>query len=250
MIRFIVTVLFVVSFLILSSPIMFVLWLIGKKRPDIKDKASRAIIHWAFRIVRYIAGTNLIIKGKENIPPNQGVLYVGNHRSYFDIILNYISVPGITGFIAKKEMNRYPLLRVWMRYIHCLFLDRDDIRQGMQVILSGIEKVKSGISIFVFPEGTRNKSDDEFLPFKAGSLKIAEKSGCPIIPVAINNSDAVFEKHLPKIYKTTVVIEYGSPIYPQNLDKEAKKILSDTVVKTIKTMYTANAKLIEDGSNL
>ena len=234
---------FVVSFLIFFSPVMFVLWLISKKKPSIKDKASRAIIYRAFGVVRFIAGTKLVVLGKNNIPTDSAVLYVGNHRSYFDIILSYISVPGITGFIAKKEMNRYPLLRGWMRYIHCLFLDRDDIRQGMQTILTGIEKVKSGISIFVFPEGTRNKSDDEFLPFKAGSLKIAEKSGCPIVPVAINNSDEVFEKHLPRIYKTTVVIEFAPPIYPNQLDKEARKELPETVVNTIKAMYEKNRVL-------
>ena len=243
MIRFILIVIFVVSFLICFSPVMFVLWLIGKKKPSIKDKASRAIIYRAFGVVRFIAGTKLVVFGKDNIPTDSAVLYVGNHRSYFDIILSYISVPGITGFIAKKEMNRYPLLRGWMRYIHCLFLDRDDIRQGMQTILTGIEKVKSGISIFVFPEGTRNKSDDEFLPFKAGSLKIAEKSGCPIVPVAINNSDEVFEKHLPRIYKTTVVIEFAPPIYPNQLDKEARKELPETVVNTIKAMYEKNRVL-------
>lgn len=243
MIRFILIVIFVVSFLIFFSPVMFVLWLISKKKPSIKDKASRAIIYRAFGVVRFIAGTKLVVLGKNNIPTDSAVLYVGNHRSYFDIILSYISVPGITGFIAKKEMNRYPLLRGWMRYIHCLFLDRDDIRQGMQTILTGIEKVKSGISIFVFPEGTRNKSDDEFLPFKAGSLKIAEKSGCPIVPVAINNSDEVFEKHLPRIYKTTVVIEFAPPIYPNQLDKEARKELPETVVNTIKAMYEKNRVL-------
>ena len=240
MIRFILIVIFVVSFLIIFSPVMFALWLIGFISPSAKDKASRVIIHRAFCIVKLIADTKLIIYGKENIPTDSAVLYVGNHRSYFDIILGYIAVPGITGFIAKKEMNRYPLLRVWMRYIHCLFLDRSDIKQGLQTILSGVEKIKSGISIFVFPEGTRNKSDDEFLPFKAGSLKIAEKSGCPIIPVAINHSDDIFEKHLPKIYKTTVVIEFGTPIYPASLDKEARKNLSDTVVNNIKAMYEKN----------
>ena len=240
MIRFILVVFFVISFLILFSPVMFALWLIGYIKPAAKDKASRAIIYHAFRFIGFISGTKLVILGKENIPADTAVLYVGNHRSYFDIILGYIAVPGITGFIAKKEMNRYPLLRVWMRYIHCLFLDREDIRQGLQTILAGVEKVKSGISIFVFPEGTRNKSDDEFLPFKAGSLKIAEKSGCPIVPVAINHSDDIFEKHLPKIYKTTVVIEFGTPIYPATLDKEARKNLSDTVVNTIKAMYEKN----------
>ncbi len=240
MLRFIITLVFVISFLILSTPIMFVLWLIGKKNPAIKDNASRKIIHWAFSCVRFIAGTNLIVIGKENIPTNQAVLFVGNHRSYFDIILSYISVPGITGYVAKKEMDRYPLLRGWMRYIHCLFLDRDDIKQGLQTILTGVQKIKSGISIFIFPEGTRNKSDDSFLPFKAGSLKIAEKSGCPIIPVAIVNSDNVFEKHLPKIYKTTVVIEYGTPIDIKSLDKDAKKELPNTVFHTIQTMYESN----------
>lgn len=240
MIRFILIIFFVVSFLILFSPVMFVLWLVGLINQSAKDKASRAIIKCAFGFVRFIAGTKLVVLGKENIPTDTAVLYVGNHRSYFDIILGYIAVPGITGFVAKKEMNRYPLLRVWMRYIHCLFLDRDDIRQGLQTILHGVEKVKSGISIFIFPEGTRNKSDEEFLPFKAGSLKIAEKSGCPIIPVAINHSDDIFEKHLPKIYKTTVVIEFGAPIYPATLDKEARKNLPDNVVSTIKAMYEKN----------
>jgi len=240
MIRFLLIIFFVVLFLILFSPVLLVLWLIGLKKPSVKDKASRFIIFRAFCFIRFIAGTNLIVLGKENIPDNTAVLYVGNHRSYFDIILGYIAVPGITGFIAKKEMNRYPLLRIWMRYIHCLFLDREDIRQGLQTILTGVEKVKSGISIFVFPEGTRNKSDDEFLPFKAGSLKIAEKSGCPIIPVAITHSDDIFEKHLPKIYKTTVVIEFGEPIYPASLDKEARKSLPDTVVNTVKAMYEKN----------
>ena len=240
MIRFILIIFFVISFLILFSPVMFVLWLVGFINPSAKDKASRAIIYHAFRFIRFVAGTKLIVLGKENIPTDTAVLYVGNHRSYFDIILGYIAVPGITGFIAKKEMNRYPLLRVWMRYIHCLFLDRSDIRQGLQTILTGVEKIKSGISIFVFPEGTRNKSDDEFLPFKAGSLKIAEKSGCPIVPVAINHSDDIFEKHLPKIYKTTVVIEFAPAIYTSELDKEAKRALADTTYSQIKAMYEKN----------
>ena len=88
MIRFILIVLFVVSFLIVFSPVMFVLWLIGMIKPAAKDKASRFIIKQAFRFVRFIAGTKLIVLGKENIPTDTAVLYVGNHRSYFDIILS------------------------------------------------------------------------------------------------------------------------------------------------------------------
>ena len=78
-----------------------------------------------------------------------------------------------------------------MKNLHCLFLDRKDIKQGLKTILEGIEKVKSGISICIFPEGTRNKVNDTFLPFHEGSFKIAEKSGCPIIPMSIYNSAAI-----------------------------------------------------------
>ena len=244
MIRFLVVVLFVVSFLILSLPLLFILWIIGRFHPTTKTNVSYHIIQWAFRAVKTLSGVNLIVKGSENLITDSAVLYIGNHRSFFDIILTYILCPGPTGYIAKKEMNKAPILRIWMRYIHCLFLDRNDIKQGLQTILEGISKVKSGISIFVFPEGTRNKTDDTFLPFKAGSLKIAEKTGCPIIPVAICNSAEVFENHLPKIHKTTVVIEFGAPIYPSDLDKDAKKILSDSVRSNIIAMYETNKHLL------
>ena len=130
-----------------------------------------------------------------------------------------------------------------MKAIGCLFLDRDDIRKGMQMILDAISKIKSGISIFIFPEGTRNKTEEDFLPFRGGSLKIAEKSGCPVVPVAINGSDDVFEKHFPKIIKATVVIEFAPAIYTSELDKNARRTLSDTTYTQIKSMYEKNKTL-------
>ena len=80
-------------------------------------------------------------------------------------------------------MEKIPILRTWMANVNCLFLDRKNIKEGLKTILQGIEKVKNGISIWIFPEGTRNTNEDitELLPFKEGSLKIAEKSGCPVI---------------------------------------------------------------------
>jgi 1-acyl-sn-glycerol-3-phosphate acyltransferase len=89
------------------------------------------------------------------------VLYIGNHRSFFDVPLTYPRCPIRTGYIAKKEMEKVPLLSTWMKRLHCLFLDRNDLKQGLKTILTAIEKVKSGISICIFPEGTRNKNEDE-----------------------------------------------------------------------------------------
>ncbi len=242
MIRFIIIILFLVLFLILSIPLLIAEWIIGKFNRPLKDRSSLAIVSWGFRQVARLSGTRVIAIGEENIPKDTAVLYVGNHRSFFDIVLTYGRMTSLTGFVSKKEMNRYPLLSHWMRNVHCLFLDRDNIKEGLKTILEAIEKVKNGISIFIFPEGTRNKTNDTFLPFHAGSFKIAEKGNVPIIPVTIVNSAAVFEDHLPKVKKATVVIEYGKPVYLDELDKETRKNISTYVLQIISDTYFKNKK--------
>lgn len=240
MFRFIITVIWVVSFLILSIPLMLVEWIIGKFNPGLKDRSSLAIVNWAFRGVIRIAGTKVIALGEENIPQDTAVLYVGNHRSFYDIILTYVRVPRPTGYVSKKEMDKWPLLNIWMRYLHCLFLDRENIKEGLKTILVAVDKVKSGISVCIFPEGTRNKTADTFLPFHEGSFKIAEKGNVPIIPMTIVNSAAIFEDHFPKIIPATVVVEYGKPIYVKDLDKETKKSISTHVKSIITDTYFKN----------
>ena len=237
MIRFIIVCIMVVSFLILSTPLMFVEWVIGKFNMDVKNRSSLAIVNWAFRLVIRLSGVKVIALGEENVPKDTAVLYVANHRSYYDIILTYVRVPRPTGYIAKKEMEKIPLLSIWMKHLHCLFLDRNNIKEGLKTILDAVEKAKSGISICIFPEGTRNKTADTFLPFHEGSFKIAEKAGIPIVPMTIVNSAAIFEDHLPKIKKATVVISYGKPIYPDRLSKEEKKGLGSLVKNTIEEEY-------------
>lgn len=240
MFRFIITVIFVVMFLILSTPLMLIEWLIGKWNPALKDKSSLAIVNWAFGCVIRLAGTKVIAIGEENIPTDTAVLYIGNHRSFFDIVLTYVRVPRPTGYISKKEMKKWPLLNVWMRYLHCLFLDRSNIKEGLKTILDAVEKVKSGISICIFPEGTRNKTADTFLPFHEGSFKIAEKGDVPIIPMTIVNSAAIFEDQFPRIKPVTVVIEYGKPVYVKELDKETRKSIGTYIQNIISETYFSN----------
>lgn len=244
MIRFLLVATFVILFLVLSIPLLFIEWIIGKFNMDLKNKSSLAIVNWAFRVCLFLAGTSVTIIGEENVPKDVPVLYIGNHRSYFDILITYIRVPRPTGYIAKKEMLRYPLLSNWMKNLHCLFLDRKDIKQGLKTILTAIEKVKSGISICIFPEGTRNRVNDTFMEFHEGSFKIAEKTGCPIIPMSINNSAQIFEDHIPKIKKAHVVLEYGKPIYPAELSKEERKHLGVYTQNIIKETYFKNKELV------
>ncbi len=239
MIRLILIALFLFLFLVLTIPVLLVEWILGKFAPAAKDKSCRAIVNWGFRIITLIAGAKVIVRGQENIPSDTAVLYVGNHRSYFDIVLTSNCFPGITGYVAKAEMMRYPFLNFWMKNIHCLFLNRDNIREGMKTILEGIEDVKKGISLVIFPEGTRNKTPDTFLPFHVGSLKIAEKGGVPIVPMTIVNSAGVFEDHLPKVKRATVIIDFGKPILVGGLNKEERKNLSGLVSSQISRRYFA-----------
>ncbi|MDD6491285.1 MAG: lysophospholipid acyltransferase family protein [Firmicutes bacterium] len=237
MIRFILVASFVVLFLICSIPLLIAEWIIGKFNMDLKNKSSLAIVNWAFRVCLFIAGTTVEVRGEENVPQDEAVLYIGNHRSYFDILITYVRVPRPTGYIAKKEMLRYPLLVNWMKNLHCLFLDRQDIKQGLKVILDAIEKVKSGISICIFPEGTRNRVNHTFMEFHEGSFKIAAKTGCAIVPMTIYNSADIFEDHLPKVRKAHVILEYGKPIYIKELPKEEQKRIGTYVKNIIMETY-------------
>ena len=250
MIRFILLACYVVLFLLLSTPLMLAEWILGKFNMDAKNRSSLAIVNWAFRCCLKITGVQLTVLGEENVPTDVPVLYVGNHRSYFDILLTYTRVPRITGYVAKKEMEKIPLLSIWMRNLHCLFLDRDNIKEGLKTILTAIDKIKSGISICIFPEGTRNKTPDTLLPFHEGSFKVADKTGCPIVPMVINNSADIYEDHLPKIKKTRVVLEYLPPVYIRDLPKEDRKRVGALVEEQIKEKYFINkAKYFTDSAD-
>lgn len=244
MIRFIIAATFLVLFLMFSYILFFVEWIVGKIDKKVKDYSSLRIVQWGFRVILWLGGVKITVKGKENIP-DEAALFVGNHRSYFDILVLYVQCERLTGFVAKDAMEKIPSLRVWMRYLYCLFLDRKDPRAGMKTILQAIEYIKQGISICIFPEGTRNDGEElSMLPFKEGSFKIATKTGCPIVPVSINNSAEIFENHVPKLRKTHVIVEYGTPIYPKELDKEDQKFIGAKCQKIIEDTIRRNASLV------
>ena len=246
MIRFILCVVVVAGFLILSIPILLAEWIVGKFSPMAKEISSLRIVQTVFKAVLWVGGVKVTFIGEENVPKDTPVLYIGNHRSFFDIPLTYPRCPIRTGYVAKKEMEKVPLLSTWMKRLHCLFLDRKDIKQGLKTILEAIEKVKSGISICIFPEGTRNKNESELelLPFHEGSFKISTKAKCPIIPIAISNSANIWEAHFPKVKPTHVIVEYGKPIYVDELEKEDKKHLGAYTQNVILEMLKKNQELI------
>lgn len=236
--------LFLFLFLLLGIPVLGVEWLISKFSKKTADYQSLRLVQWAFKGMLNVAGVDVTVIGEENIP-DEPVLFIGNHRSYFDILLTYSRCKRLTGYVAKKEMLRYPFLRTWMKRLYCLFLDRDNPREGLKTILQAIEYVKNGVSICIFPEGTRNDGEElSLLPFHSGSFKIAEKSGCPIVLMSMNNTISIFEKQFPRVKKAHVVLEYSKPIYPQELTKEQKKHLAEYCQNIIQETINRNQALV------
>lgn len=244
MIRFLLVVLFLFLYLLLGIPVLGIEWIIGKFNKNLSDYQSLRLVQWAFNVILKISGVEVTVIGEENVP-DEPVLFIGNHRSYFDILLTYSRCKRLTGYVAKKEMLRYPLLRDWMKRLYCLFLDRENPKEGLKTILQAIDYEKNGISICIFPEGTRNNGEElSMLPFHNGSFKIAEKSGCAIVPMSLNNTVSIFEAHLPFIRKTHVVLEYGKPIYMKDMDKETKKHIGEYCQNIIQETINKNQALV------
>lgn len=215
---------FLFSFLVLMIPVHFILVLIGKWNPELRYRIGNAIVYRAFRWELFQSQAKVIVKGLENVP-EEPVLFVSNHRSYFDILVLHTSSGKRPGFVAKTEIQKFPLLAWWMQDICCLFLDRKDVRSGMQMIKDGAELIQNGHSLVIFPEGTRSEREGlQLLPFKEGSLKVAEKADCPVVPVALIDTDQLLEVRPGfDIRKGTVTVVYGEPFYLKDLPKEQRK---------------------------
>ena len=235
MIRFILVCIVVIAYLVLTIPVLLVEWIIGKFSPMTKDISSLRMVQAIFKFILWITGAKVTVIGEENVPKDQAVLYVANHRSYFDILLTYSRCPIRTGYVAKKEMEHYPLLSNWMRNLYCLFLDREDIKQSMQVIINVIKEVKEGRNYLIFAEGTRSKQGNHPQEFKGGSFKAAIKAKCPIVPVALIDSYKAFDTGSIKQLK--VQVHFLTPIsYEEYKDMKSTEIAAEVKSRIEKTI--------------
>ena len=235
-----------ISYLLLFSLIsLFMLpytWILRKIDRNKGDMAALRYVQWGFRCVTATTGMRVTIEGREHLITDRPVLYVVNHRSIFDVVVSYGYMPTLTGYISKEEIGKIPVISPWMRRLYCLFLPRDDIKQSLQVILTAIDQVKAGISMTIFPEGTRNKGSEPLLPFKGGAFKPAEKTLCPVVPVVLSYDGPVLEQSFPFLKKMRVILRFGEPIVTEGLSREALKQVPETAHSHMYDMVLANEK--------
>lgn len=195
----------------------------------------RATDSWAEGLLN-MAGAKVNVHGLENLPKDRNVLYIGNHQGNFDIPIYISKIPGLKGFVSKIEVEKIPGLYKWMQYMHCVFMDRSSLRKSSEAIVKGINILKEGHSLVIFPEGTRSKGNS-MGEFKSGSFKLATKSKVPIVPITISGSYNLMEANKKKwMLKPSVVDLYiHPPIETNNLTKEEQDALPNKVYEIIKS---------------
>ena len=217
--------------------------LLKVKRLDQQGKVEERdhLVHqkaqnWARRLVN-LSGAQIHVMGAENIPTEGPVLFVSNHQGNFDIpiLLGFIDKP--KGFIAKKEITKMPIIKNWMEYMQCVFIDREDVRQSLKAINRGAELLKEGYSQVIFPEGTRS-ADGSLGEFKPGSLKLALKSGVPIVPVTIRGSYNMMPKGEWKIRAAHVDVIISPAISTENLSGKEGNELTEHIWQIIQSNLT------------
>ncbi|WP_426349537.1 lysophospholipid acyltransferase family protein [Alloiococcus sp. CFN-8] len=205
----------------------FLLRFKGEKAAE--EYKNKVALNWSRHTLKVI-NMSYDAYGLDNIP-SENCLFVANHQSILDVPLLIDAVKRPIAFVAKKELKKIPILRGWVGALNCLFLDRSNNREAIKTINHGIELLKSGTSMGIFPEGTRAK-DGAIKEFKKGSLRLAIRSKKPIVPVAISGSYKGLEEK-GRLVSARVKITFLEPIYTENISKEEQNNLTEIIRENI-----------------
>lgn len=184
------------------------------------------------KYIVYIAnkGGNVKIEahGIENVPSENGFMLFPNHQGMYDVLALVDVCPKPLSVVAKKEVAKIPLLKQLFKVMKVIFMDREDVRQSMQVIIEVSKQVALGRNYIIFPEGTRSKNGNKVGEFKGGSFKAATKAKCPIVPVALIDSFKPFDTGSTK--PITVQVHFLQPL----LYEEYKDMKTNDIAEEVK----------------
>ncbi len=230
---------FAYLWLAMLKPRFRLMWLNHRKKIAERDECANAIArNWA-RSALTANGSVIQVNGAKNVPVSGGVLFVCNHQSNFDIPIMIGFVPRDKGFIAKIELLKIPIFRMWIKALGSVFIDRHDARQSLAAINQAVERLKEGHSLVIFPEGTRS-SDGKLGHFKPGSLKLALKAKVPVVPVTINGSMNIMPKGTSIIKSAAVEVIISQPLFPEELVEVSAIHVAEKVRNLILANLTGN----------
>ncbi|MBU3878740.1 1-acyl-sn-glycerol-3-phosphate acyltransferase [Faecalicatena sp. AGMB00832] len=190
-----------------------------------------------FIVLRANKGGNVKIEahGVENIPKESGFMFFPNHQGLYDVLAILEACPKPFSVVAKKEVKNVPFLKQVFACMRAYMLDRENVRQAMQVIIDVSNEVKNGRNYLIFAEGTRSRNGNRIGELKGGSFKAATKAKCPIVPVALIDSFKPFDTNT--INKVTVQVHFLEPLcydeYKDMKTTEIATLVHDRIQETI-----------------
>lgn len=199
---------------------------------DSRNRLSNPLMKIWTKAVLFIYGIKVNIYGQENIDAGKGKIYISNHASYLDIFVQLAYLPDNVRMIYKKEINKVPLLGWAMMCAGFVALDRDRVRDAMKSLDKAAERVRNGLSVVIYPEGTRT-SDGNVGEFKRGMFFLADKSKADIIPVSLSGTFKLMPGGSSKVKPGTVDMVIDKPVKYRK-DKELLNEIRDIVIKNIK----------------
>ena len=213
---------------------MLGIWWSGKSK-KISDEKAYAFVKKVTKAANKAGRVTIESHGVENIPRDTGFVFFPNHQGLFDVLVFLESCPVPFAFVIKKEASKVILLKQVIAALGSYAIDRDDIRQSMQVIKQVSEDVQNGKNFLIFAEGPRSKMGNKLLEFKGGSFKSAVKAKCPIVPCALIDSYKPFDEK--SIKPVTVKLVYLPPItyeeYASMKTPEIAKMVKERIEKAI-----------------
>lgn len=186
------------------------MWM-GRKRSTTSTEKKYDFMREICYHANRTGNVEILTTGVENLPEQDGYVLFPNHQGLFDVLTILPSHERPLRVVMKQEAEKNFFVRIFLRMLNGQAMDRDDVKQSMQVIKRVTEEVLEGSNYLIFAEGTRSKNGNQMQEMKGGSFKSATKAKCPIVPVAIVDSYKAFDTHSTE--PVTVQISYLPPVY-------------------------------------
>jgi 1-acyl-sn-glycerol-3-phosphate acyltransferase len=185
---------------------------------------------WA-KTVLDAGGIRVDVEGAENLPPGP-VILMANHQSLLDVPALFHKLPYNIRFVAKKELFYIPVFGQALKRVGHIAVDRGQSAAARASLDSGADQIRAGVTVAVFPEGTRSK-DGAVLPFKKGGFVLAIKSGVPIVPVSISGSRFVLPVGAMRVNPGVIRLKVHPVVATQGYRLENKEALMAHVREAI-----------------
>lgn len=178
---------------------------------DRKGNGIQLLARTWTRIVIAACFIKVNLEGTENIAPGEPFIFAANHSSVFDHLVLQAYLPGQARFLAKAEVFSLPFFSwVFTRAGH-IPINRTNAKEGMQSLDEAAEKIRGGLNLVIYPEGTRSK-DGAIHEFKRGGFLLAVKTGHRIIPVSISGAHRIMPTKSLRVYPGSIKVVFGRPI--------------------------------------